>query len=408
MRVSNNIRVLKGAKRFALYNLDHSFVEPISELQAGILKSIASGNRAKYSDFGVSRREFWSEIGSLKKLGAFRAGSPKKTDIEFKVPETDFKLLKFDQAWLEVTNSCNLSCSHCYSESSPRVDRSDELELESWKVIVAKLADQGIDLITLIGGEPLVRQKLIGEIIPYIKVSYPEIQVNVFSNLTILPTDDELISILKEYKVRIGTSLYGLESTSHDSMTNRIGSWNKTISNIEKLTKSDIGVFAGFYRSSSCNLEEREIADFIEGLGVTEYEILSPSQVGRGSDTEWKVINLENRLPKRKYFNYSSPYKNMQVHNCFADRLSINQAGEVLPCIMARNVSYGNILTSSLKEILESSNYEKYSSLTKDNIEGCSDCEFKYGCFDCRPDAQAGSHNLLKKPDCGYSPYDEL
>ncbi len=98
----------------------------------------------------------------------------------------------------------------------------------------------------------------------------------------------------------------------------------------------------------------------------------------------------------------------MQTHNCFADRISINQSGEVLPCIMARDSSHGNILKDDLSTILDSSSYKTYSSLSKDKIEGCKDCEFKYGCFDCRPDAQSGSDNLLRKPDCGYSPYEAV
>lgn len=408
MRVSSNIRILKGAKRFALYNLNKKFVEPISDLQVNILKLLASGKMAKPSDFDVSSRDFWSAVGSLKTLGAFHAGQPKETEIEFKEPKNDFKLSSFEQAWLEITNSCNLSCSHCYSDSSPSVDRSDELDLVSWKEIVQKLANQGVKLITLIGGEPLVRHKLVRELIPYIQYSDKSIQVNVFSNLTMFPADMEFMSVLKVHNVRVGTSLYGIDALSHDNMTKRKGSWKKTTSNIRKLIDSEVDVFAGYYRPPGCELDESEIASFIESLGILDYEILSPSQVGRGSDTEWKITNLENRLPKRKYFEYSDPYKNMQVHNCFADRLSINQAGEVMPCIMARDVSYGNILFSSLEDILSSSNYEKYSLLNKDKIEGCSDCEFKYGCFDCRPDAQGGDKDIYKKPDCGYSPYNDL
>ncbi|MDG1643052.1 radical SAM protein [Klebsiella huaxiensis] len=408
MRLSNSIRILKGAKRFALYNLEHSFVEPISLLQANILQVLASGKVAKYSSLGVSRNEFWSAIWSLKKLGAFRAGRPQKIDIEFNTQETSFKLSRLKQAWIEVTNSCNLSCAHCYSESSPKVDRSDKLSFESWKIIIEKLARQGVDLITIIGGEPLVRQRLVKELIIYIKDNHPEIKVNIFSNLTLLPPNKEFISTLKKYNIRVGTSLYGIDESTHDAMTKRNGSWKKTTANIDELTRSGIDVFAGYYRQLNCTLEKKQIVEFIESLGVFDYEISSPSQVGRGKDTEWKILNLENTLPQRKYFGYSPPGKNIQVHNCYADRFSINQAGEVLPCIMTRNISYGNIINSNLEDVIKSANYKKYSTLSKDKIDGCKDCEFKYGCFDCRPDAQNGSGNILRKPDCGYSPYDEL
>lgn len=408
MKVASYIRVLKGYKRFALYNLKYKFVVPITPLEANILDVLASGRQVRQSDFNVERDDFWSSIGNLRRTGALSAGSPQKVEIEFDEDYEEFRLSSFDQVWLEVTNSCNLSCSHCYSESSPKVDRSDELDFDSWVKIINKVGKQGVKLVTLIGGEPLVRYELVKKIIKFIKNSYPEIQVNIFTNLTMLPPYNDFLEILKENNVRVGTSLYGIESCSHDLMTERKGSWYKTTSNIKKLTSAGVAVFAGYYRSYKCNLSKVDIEKFINALGISEFEITSPSKVGRGDRTEWKITNLENNLPKRKYFNYSSPYKNMQVHNCFADTISINQAGDVIPCIMARKEKYGNLHKQELVEIFNSNVYKKYASLSKDRIEGCKDCEFRFGCFDCRPDAMNGSNELLKKPDCGYSPYDEL
>lgn len=408
MKVNDFIRLLKGAKRYALYNLKMMYVEHISDLQANILLAIASGKRVKSSDFKVTSIEFWQAIGALRKLDVFSAGHPSRTDIEFRFIENEHSISRFEQVWLEITNSCNLSCSHCYSESSPRVDRSDELNSEEWKHIIDKLATYGVRLITIIGGEPLLRYKLIEDLICYIKDKYPDTKINIFTNLTMLPPSQDFLFFLRDNHIRVGTSLYGVEASKHDKMTNKNGSWNKTTSSIKKLTDNNVEVFAGYYKSSSCSEDDKEISDFIESLGVLDYEIMLPSKVGRGSGTEWRLLNLDNNIPKRKYFHFASPYKNNSVHNCFSDRISINQAGEVLPCIMTRNVSYGNIYNSDLEEILSSDYFKKYSLLSKNKIDGCKECEFRYGCFDCRPDAQSGGDNLYRKPDCGYTPNGEI
>ncbi len=43
--------------------------------------------------------------------------------------------------------------------------------------------------------------------------------------------------------------------------------------------------------------------------------------------------------------------------------------------------------------------------LTKDKIETCQDCEYRYACFDCRAKAES----LTSKPaDCWYNPYESL
>ena len=115
MKVASYIRVLKGYKRFALYNLKYKFVVPITPLEANILDVLASGRQVRQSDFNVERDDFWSSIGNLRRTGALSAGSPQKVEIEFDEDYEEFRLSSFDQVWLEVTNSCNLSCSHCYS-----------------------------------------------------------------------------------------------------------------------------------------------------------------------------------------------------------------------------------------------------------------------------------------------------
>jgi hypothetical protein len=43
--------------------------------------------------------------------------------------------------------------------------------------------------------------------------------------------------------------------------------------------------------------------------------------------------------------------------------------------------------------------------LNKDKIDVCCGCEFRYLCFDCRPDASGLSANMLSKPwNCTYLP----
>ena len=41
---------------------------------------------------------------------------------------------------------------------------------------------------------------------------------------------------------------------------------------------------------------------------------------------------------------------------------------------------------------------------TKNEVEGCKDCEYRYICRDCRPDSLTGNFN--EKPwYCTYNPY---
>lgn len=71
----------------------------------------------------------------------------------------------------------------------------------------------------------------------------------------------------------------------------------------------------------------------------------------------------------------------------------------VYPCVMERRIKHGSLKNNKLKDILDNNIF----NITKDSIEECKECEFRYCCFDCRPDSLGKS--ILKKPwYCSYIP----
>ena len=86
-------------------------------------------------------------------------------------------------------------------------------------------------------------------------------------------------------------------------------------------------------------------------------------------------------------------------HNCFSRRLYFAANLQVYPCVMERRVSHGSIKNKSLRSLID----EGIRSFNKDQIEGCCQCEFRYCCFDCRPDS--GGRAFNSKPwYCTYNP----
>ena len=62
---------------------------------------------------------------------------------------------------VDVNNVCNLHCSHCYWWLNRKNDEQD-LSIEDWKRIVKdKFKKQHIFVVTLVGGEPLLRPDII-------------------------------------------------------------------------------------------------------------------------------------------------------------------------------------------------------------------------------------------------------
>ncbi|BAP30172.1 uncharacterized protein CHSO_1135 [Chryseobacterium sp. StRB126] len=112
-----------------------------------------------------------------------------------------------------------------------------------------------------------------------------------------------------------------------------------------------------------------------------------------------------------KYFNTNLPkvLEAINYNSCLHKKIGIDIEGNIKNCPLMPE-SFGNIYNSSLEEALEQPGFKKYWNITKDSIEGCKDCEFRYICTDCRAYTERSHYtpeNLdISKPlKCGYNPY---
>lgn len=107
-----------------------------------------------------------------------------------------------------------------------------------------------------------------------------------------------------------------------------------------------------------------------------------------------KIIKESNfkKIQKIKFV-----HNNASVHNCFSRNLYIDCNLEVFPCVMERRFKHGNLKNSELSSLIN----ESIQILTKDFIVGCNKCEYRYFCFDCRPDS-LGADQFAKPWFCSY------
>lgn len=111
-----------------------------------------------------------------------------------------------------------------------------------------------------------------------------------------------------------------------------------------------------------------------------------------------------------KYFN-TNITKVLEAFNhnsCLHKKIGIDIDGNIKNCPLMPE-SFGNIHDTSLENVIKNSGFKKYWNITKDHIEVCKDCEFRYICTDCRAftDKTHNKNGLdTSKPlKCGYDPY---
>lgn len=116
------------------------------------------------------------------------------------------------------------------------------------------------------------------------------------------------------------------------------------------------------------------------------------------------IIN-SNDFTLNKYLFLES----LNHNSCLHKKISIDSEGNIKNC-PSMPQSFGNIKDTTLEEALNHQDFKKYWNLTKDKIEVCKDCEFRYICTDCRAYTEKTHENKegldTSKPlKCGYNPY---
>lgn len=233
--------------------------------------------------------------------------------------------------WLELTNQCNLQCSHCYADSGPYATQADRLSREKYQELIIEAYEVGCRRIQFIGGEPTLNRDLPDLIKFSAKIGYTFIEV--FTNLTCLT--DELLLCFKESDVHVATSVYAPTACTHDQITQVHGSFDKTIRNLQALLKAGISVRAGVIGMKENSGQTERTMQFLRDLGVQNVGTDRLRYFGRGAkEGEGALSEL--------------------CGACADNTLCVGSDGIVSPCIMSKLWSVGSVLNESLTELAKS------------------------------------------------------
>jgi radical SAM protein with 4Fe4S-binding SPASM domain len=398
-------KLVTGANRAAIYDCKTGKVHSINSSAAQLLIACADTPIedlwATETPENIYCMDFLTKL-STKELGTFDDKKAESTR-ELTLPPTPTKL---DFMWLELTSTCNSKCLHCYAECSPSSLITKQVPHARWLSLIEEGKAAGATAIQLIGGEPLLYPDWRGLVIKAHQLDYEYIEI--FTNGTLV--DDDCINFFKEYHVNIATTIYADNATTHDKITRQPNSFNKTMTAIQKIMAANIPLRIASIIMKTNEHEVENILNLYEKLGMkgTYPDVIRPT--GRGDDLDLLPLHYQKPPIKPPFFimNENSFVDSHHHHPCLSGKIAVTATGDVLPCIFARNQLCGNILDQSLFEILNSPPLTNCWHTTKDHIEKCSDCEYRYACADCRPLSQGSDpqRNWLASPvNCFYNPY---
>jgi sulfatase maturation enzyme AslB (radical SAM superfamily) len=289
-----------------------------------------------------------------------------------------------DFVWLELTNRCNLQCVHCYADSGPSAGGTDVLTEDDYLGLIDQIYDLGCRKIQFIGGEPTLNRSLPKLIEAASQRGFEFIEV--YTNLIHL--SDDLLTVFCRFQVAVATSFYSHNPKTHDTITNRHGSFQLTVQNIQRVLNADLILRAGIVEMDQNKDDVVKTREFLENLGIKDVGTDRLRAFGRAEKADCSGLGE-------------------LCGNCAGSILSIGPDGIVSPCIMSKQWPVGSLLEAPLAQIATSHELTalrksiQYATCSVDQLEmgGCNpDRRNPCGpdstsCRPCNPNGHCGPND---------------
>jgi radical SAM protein with 4Fe4S-binding SPASM domain len=385
-RLSNHCKLVSGAKRAAIYDLKENDIYSINETASQII----TGSPDKF--------DFWKK---LTELGLTAVSTDDfSPEIKMTIPQVGLEFM-----WLELTARCNQRCIHCYAESDSS-GSNENMPVSKWERVIEEGKSLGCRKLQFIGGEPLLFKGIFDLAQTARDLDYEFIEI--FTNGTLL--DEEKVKRIKDLGINMAVSFYSIVPEIHEKVTQVPGSFQKTFRTLKMLKEAGIPTRIGIVvmrQNQDFILEtQRKLQEM--GFATNRADVVRPS--GRGSCADllpkdeiiqtWALMTKPDFSTSKEQF-----YRNQHWNSCWARKIAITADGGIMPCIFAREHLVSSV-EIGLEEAINSEGLQNLWKITKDQVEGCQNCEYRYACHDCRPLAEGTTGNLYaKNPRCTYDPY---
>ncbi|UCE15874.1 MAG: radical SAM protein [Candidatus Bathyarchaeota archaeon] len=406
--LSEKKALVNGAKNSIIIDLKASKIYRVNSSARRIIELGEQGSKvaevAKKQCFDLDGEDVYSFIKEIADLGLIRISARPKTSS----PKED-RLPKLDFLWIEVSSRCNLRCVHCYAESKAgaedEAEQPNDLSNEEIRKVIDEAAALGCRRLQLTGGEPMLRSD-IKSLVEYAKTKGFEF-IEVFTNGTLLT--EPVVKFFADKGVNVAMSIYSYRGDTHDAITRVHGSFGRTLNSLKLLLAYKVPTRCAIVAMKQNEDDLNGTSYFLSKLGVLfrPPDPIRPS--GRGTNLKnWPQTYGQLFMQTQPSFLTSEEAyeRNSQWNSCWLGKATVTSCGNVMPCVFARDLVVGNIKQQGMAEIIEGPAMLSYWGLTRDQVEVCKDCEFRYVCEDCRPWAYGFTGNLYaKSPRCTYDPY---
>jgi len=321
--------------------------------------------------------------------------APLITIIDFDPASVEFPIL----SEIALTYRCQNRCDFCYASSPYRGDEMPEMTTAEVKQVIEKIClEAHVPTISFTGGEPTLRKDL-PELVAH--ASGLGMRANLITN-GIRCSDAGLVKELAAAGLKSAqVSLEAATAERHDMITGHPGAWEKTCRAIENLKGAGVHTHTNttICRGNRNNLVE--LAGFVKEKFAAEYlsmNMIIATGIARdnenieiGYSTIGEILKPVLRFCEKEEIRFvwysPTPYcifnpleSNLGAKSCACIKglLSVNPAGEVLPC-SSYDRGVGSLLKKSFDHIWNSDQALYYRE-RRYRPPVCKGCEMEKMC----------------------------
>lgn len=279
---------------------------------------------------------------------------------------------------LEITGFCQLTCTHCYADSSPR-GGNGTMSADDWEHVIDQAAALGVRTVQFIGGEPAIAPHFPRLMRHALDAG---LNVNVYSNL--VRVTPPLWELLTAPGVSLSTSWYSADPAVHAQITGSRTAWASTRANIAEATRRGIAVQAAIIDGIVAGQDAAAAEAELRALGVTQIRVRPAQGVGRAA------VDGQHNDPSEL------------CGHCGSGRAAILPDGTFTPCVIGRWMHTGNVTETPIAEILAGQAWREALDSVPRMADPCApECPPAMDGGDCPPASQPACGPSYCAPDTG-------
>ncbi|HYB90316.1 MAG TPA: radical SAM protein [Candidatus Binataceae bacterium] len=293
-------------------------------------------------------------------------------------------------AHLDLTYRCNERCVHCY------LDHDDRGEMNHGEIrrLLEQMADAGVFMLALSGGEPLLRE----DFFPIVRRARQlQFNVKVKTNATLIEKR-EAAALCELGVANVQVSVYSHRAEVHDAITRVPGSFRRTIDAIRRLAAQGLKVTIADVLMRQNRLDYPGVQALARELGAS-FAIdptITPHLNGDRSLLELNIARADLQAVMRDETiggvapqscpppSRAGAAEAVEVP-CSAGHsfCYVSPTGDVYPCVQFPLLS-GNVRSQSFLDIWRNSpELKEVRSIRERDLRVCSRCVHASGCSRC-------------------------